>query len=191
MRNRFLFCFFFMLLSYSSFSQEQFFGNQNGFSFSGLRAFSEHTPGIWGGGIDLYFKKGFSFSAGFQKIKNAYPFLGLTYFIKTEIDHGYPMAAVGFSTSSLNDQILIGFNAGYILMLLTHTSFPLSLTGIVSIQDDISGGTFRPSGIFSIGYTQSFFVDSRIFPVLGFARAFSGNADESMNMFFGGFNIRL
>ena len=141
-------------------AQQEFFGDTNGMTLSG----STNFDGLYGGGIDFYFKHNVIIS-GLIADYNGYNMLGAgVNFLITGNDYNNPTKGIfGFSYTVVPDKgSLFGLNAGLVQVLNQKSNYPFSLSAIANVTL-----AYGVKVVPSISYTQAFFSNKQIYPVFG------------------------
>lgn len=154
-----------LVSSINIYSQEEFFGDQNGISAFYLNGLGSKYSDANAAGVSAYFKKGFGVACGYvSEADRSSAVIGLSYFFKDKLNES-PVVALGISYVPGYDMAQINFEV--FKTLFVKSGFPASLSGGVSmnILQSKNDNTFSDLNIvFGLDYTQAFFAKSKIYP---------------------------
>jgi len=175
------------------FSQEEFFGNNTGLSVSGTTDFSN----IYGGGLSLYLKNGLFFSGSSANVYNInLKSLGIGYIISNRNNENGTNGIFGLSYGFMpNGYKITSVNMGLCQILFPRSNFSSSLGASASISNIF--GEYHHEGFnlgVIFGYSQSFFNNNPIYPVMGITYELPINQTNSSKgsfLFHLGINIKL
>lgn len=196
---------FFLLLviltnhSLKTFGQEEFYGDQNGLSFTYLKSLNENA---YAGAVSVYLKKGFILGATLESVYN-YQYPGFSFLVCPgwRVDTNHIKFAFGPTYAYIMEHHILGFDVGIVPCFFTKSNFPFSLSLALSTTFDLtktqspdpylanSGREFIP--VVGFGYIQAFFTKSNIHPFIGIGNAYSLESKENFFSAMAGLNIRL
>jgi hypothetical protein len=190
---------FILLLSYFSIiglkAQEEFFGNQNGLSVSGLNGFESKTRGL---GMSFYFKNGVFLGvaqSGNKDLDIYMTSLTLGYLADLGANDKSLKAGAGLSLGFLRSYKLVSLDFALIKCFFGESNFPLSLSPSFSIEKAFSlhqENTGVMTTVLGISYTQAFFAKNKFYPFLGFSKMFGIGEVETQDFFVNiGLSIKL
>lgn len=184
-----------LFFSINSIAQEEFFGNHSGLTGS----FSKDlNADISGGGLSLYCKSGLILSGSFDKYSDndnemLSGSLGYLVFDHTDgINGAKGLFAVSYG-SLLNTNInAVGVTMGVILVFFPASDFPFSIGGSSSVSMYMGTLLYNETSVgASIGYSQSFFAKSPVYPVIGITKSLKISNSSDDLFFHIGLNVRL
>lgn len=194
------------LCTLSGYAQEEFFGHNTGLSASYSKDFNfagiENSNEIGDGQLSLHLKSGLILSGDYFKISNS-DFYGAT--IGYLINNKYKdklKGLLGFSYGELTDQYNINnkykitaISFGLMKVLFTNSNFPSSISASTSASFFLYGqsDSYLQSTV-TVGYSQSFFANNQIYPVIGIGKTFLLFKNDVSNenfTFHIGLNVRL
>jgi len=177
------------------FSQEEFFGNNAGLSVSGTTDFSN----IYGGGLSIYLKNGIIFTGSSANIYNInLKSLGIGYIISNKNNENGTNGLIDFSYGFMpNGYKITSVNMGLYQIVFPKSNFSSSIGASASISSIF--GEYHHEGFnlgFIFGYSQSFFNNNPIYPVMGITYELPINQTDNANsegsfLFHLGLNIKL
>ncbi len=149
-------------------AQEEFFGNQSGFTFSysnGLNADDRSA------GASLYLKNKMIIGINSLKIDNiTYPFFTLMACPHWGSEVRPLKLGYGLTYGFAEDNHIIGFNLLMAKPFFTTSNFPFSIQGTVTILTTLSkygNNEFVLYPGVGIGYVQALFANHQVYPVAG------------------------
>ncbi len=183
-----------LLTTLSGYSQEEFFGNINGLTLSGSLNFNNSIQTeTKTGGLSLYLKNGLIFSGSYSKIDNN-EFVQANFgylFNNSKNDNGLK-GLIGISIGNLfNNYKILGLNMGTTQVFYRKSNFPFSLAGVATLAIGFEEDLLRPYAGLSLGYTQSFFANGSVYPVIGISKSFIIGQNSSDWFLHAGLNIKL
>ena len=182
-----------ILSAFAVYSQEEFFGKQDGLTFSGTAGINPKMDiKNISGGVSLYLKKGLVISGSYSKISNnelVQANVGYL-FDNSKYNNGLKgLIGISFG-NNFYDYKILGFNMGSSQVFFGKSSFPFSLGGVATLALAFTPD-FRPYAGLSLGFTQSFFAKGCVYPVIGVSKSFIIGQDSSDLFVHAGLNIRL
>lgn len=183
--------------------QEEFYGNHNGLSLLYLQGFNAKANAV---GFSMYFKKGLILGLGLENVNNTkVPSFNALFCPNWDADSTHLKFGIGPSYAYLQNQHIIGFNAGLIRCFFTDSKFPFSINAslsphIIFAKNKSSSPYYQSTGekyvrefasVFGCGLTQAFFAKSNVYPFIGLSVAH--DFESKINLFSAviGINIKL
>lgn len=149
-------------------AQEEFFGNQSGFTFSysnGLNAEDRSA------GASLYLKNKMIIGINTLKIDNlTYPFFMLMACPRWGSEVQPLKLGYGLTYGFVEDNHIIGFNLLMAKPYFTTSNFPFSIQGTVTILTTLSKNGNNEFVLYpgvGLGYVQALFANHQVYPVAG------------------------
>ena len=175
------------------YSQEEFFGNQNGLSGSYLQGLNvNQTYGI---GLSAYFKGGFLVGLGYQNVDNtASPLVTIAFYPYSENGLKFLKPVSGLSYSKVMDYHIWGISLGVYKDFFTTSNFPFALNSSFSLfvihsREPYKDVIMNPT--LGIGYIQTFFAKSTLYPFIGLSGAYENYYKSHLFSAMVGINVRL
>jgi len=190
--------FFLLLFLYpfvSVYSQEEFFGKQNGMSLSYLEGLNTKNYPVNAVGLSTYFKSGVAIAVGLENANyKSYPIAAILFCPDFENNPNHIRACTGVSYSYLESLNIVGINLGLFKCFLPESNYPFSINGSFSAQTAF--GKNNETGLETIwaigyGYTQAFFAKGKIYPFIGILNSYSIEDESNLFSAFIGLNIKL
>ncbi len=174
------------------YAQEEFFGNSSGFSFSYSNALNTHENS---GGVSLYVKNKMIIGINFTSIDNkVYPIFTLLACPHWGDNPKQLKVGYGLTYAYVNDNHIIGLNLLMVQPFFAESKFPFSLQGSIVVLTAINRYTNNDFEIFpqiGIGYTQTFFANNRVYPLIGLSYSTDLNTKTDVVSAHLGINIKL
>ena len=183
--------------------QEEFHGNHNGLSLLYLQGFNAKTNAV---GFSMYFKKGLIFGLGLESVNNTkISSLDVLFCPNWGDDSNHLKVGFGPSYAYLQNQHIIGFNAGLIRCFFTDSKFPFSLNAsfsphLIFAKNKSSSPYYQSTGekyvnkftsVLGCGLTQAFFAKSTVYPFIGISVAHYMESKIDLFSAMIGINIKL
>lgn len=179
--------FILLFVSVSIYSQDGFFKNQYGMSFNYLQSLNLHPHPLYGAAYGAFFKSGLTIGLGVQTINEEYlPVIGFGYNMYENDNTSNLIPGMGFSFGFSREYTIGSVSFGLLKLFYPNTGFPFELYGSFSFEVLIGKGnndSFDFLPVAGFGYTQAFFADKKLFPVMGIAGTFDIN---DSNLLFSG-----
>jgi hypothetical protein len=183
-----------ILIAISSNAQEEFYGNNQGVSLYGGTCINDYFTG----GLSIYFNSGIILSESYQEISgHPYRGLGISYLFNNNNNNNSNLKGlIGISYSAFerisNEEGLMSLNAGLYNLLFKESNFPSSVGAnfIIALENESFRIDQMHLGIV-FSYKQSFFVNNRVYPIIGISYSLPIKYIYN-NLFFNvGLNIKL
>lgn len=175
----------------SIYSQEEFFKNNKGLTVSGSTDFSY----LNGGGLSLHLKNGVIFSGLHSESHDeSVTSVGIGYIARNRDNVNGIEGILNLSCGLMSGGYkLAAVNMGLYQMFFSKTNSPFSLGASVSFS---TSTYYRNQGLSilpTIGYTQAFFANKSIYPVIGvtYSLPLNHEYDNNFLLFHAGLNIKL
>jgi hypothetical protein len=182
------------LCTLSVYSQEEFFKNNTGLSVSGSTDFSY----VYGGGLSLHLKNGVIFSGSHDESHDeSLTSIGIGYIARNKNNINGIEGIIDLSYGFMSDGYkMAGVNMGLNQMFFSKSNSPFSIRASVSFLTSTYYNKLGLTIVPTIGYTQSFFVNNPIYPVIGITYSLPMNHSYDSNemgffLFHVGLNIKL
>jgi hypothetical protein len=193
-KNKFLLFVLGIFCTLSAYSQEEFFNDKTGLTVSGSTDFST----VSGGGLSLHLKNGLIFHGSHDESHYvSLTSLGIGFIARNKNNTNGIEGIVDFSYGFMsNDYSIAGVNMGLIQRFFPRSNNPFSLSAIVGFSTSNYYNNQGLNIVPTFAYTQTFFANSAIYPVIGISYSFPINSSNDSNEsgfidFHAGFNIRL
>ena len=152
----------------SVFAQEEFFGNQSGFTFSYSSAINADDRSA---GASLYLKNKMIIGINSLQINNkAYPVFTLMACPHWGSEVQPAKLGYGLTYGFVEDNHIIGFNLLIAKPFFTTSNFPFSIQGTLTILTTLSRYGNNEFVLYPgvvLGYVQAFFANHQVYPVAG------------------------
>lgn len=189
------------------YSQEEFFGDNDGFSPFYLKGFSSNVHNVNAGGFSLYFKSGIGVGLAYENVDDQYyPVFALFFYpdSKDKLNRIKPCFQISYSYGYEENIHVFGFSTGLIKCFFPESNYPFSINGSFSAQMEINkinqntqysvmqDTEYNITPILGFGYTQTFFAKGKIYPFIGISYSYQ-LTDAKINLFSAmiGLNIKI
>ncbi len=185
---------FFVLLGSTRtvFAQEEFFGNQSGFSFAYSKVITMQENSV---AASLYLKNKMIIGINSVSIYNkVYPVFTLIACPNWGYNPKQAKFGFGLTYGYVNEKHLIGLNLIVAQPFFAESEFPFSIQGSVVV---LTNGEKLDSNVFDllpavgIGYTQTFFATNRVYPLIGLSYSTDLQTKSGLYSAHIGINIKL
>ncbi|MEI6754671.1 MAG: hypothetical protein WCK78_16070 [Paludibacter sp.] len=193
-----------IFFTFSGYAQEEFFEKNTGLSASYSFEKTGNSDDIGDSQLSLHFKNGLILAGDYFKISNSDFYGGSIGYLINNNDNNKLKALLGLSYGQLSDEFnrynqykIFVMSFGLVKILFPNSNFPSSFHASTSVNIffyDRSYSYLQPTATF--GYSQCFFVNNVIYPVIGISKSILlfNNSSSGNNRDFNihvGLNIKL
>jgi hypothetical protein len=185
-----LVCIFLVFLFSDAAGQQEFFGDDSGFTMGYLKGLPPGGETMHGFALGAY-TSGISVSVNFAALDDHSLYsLALSYYIQSKSDAS-TSATIGLSVSASELIDFTRFHFGVIKCFLTESNYPFSITGLFSFSAALSSeaNVYPPSIAFS--YTQCLFKTGKNYPFIGVSLARQPTGDYAGSLYLPAVSVGL
>ncbi len=178
-------------------SQEEFYGNKDGFSIAYLQGLSEDVSAI---ALSGYIKEGYILGFGLDFIDNeSYPTFTVLMCPNWDSENDFLKVGFGPSYSKIKDNFILGFNTTLAMLLFKKSQFPMSISVSTSqhltfIKNQWPNSKEKYSldlfNSYGIGITQAFFAKKNVYPVINIHSTYDSLSKRNIYSAAIGINIK-
>ncbi len=177
------------------FSQEEFFGTNNGLSFSYQQGFNREASPIFGTGLSAYFKSGYAVGIAIQNIDDqSIPSARLAFYARAGSEHNPLITSFGLSYGYSLRHNFVAADFSLIKCFFPHPDFPFALHGYFSLQTGFENKTEIGTNLIIVagfGYIQAFFATKKLYPFIGISGDYALESDYHLYTAFFGLNLKI